>query len=129
MVQDSTMAVADKAEEIGGSRPSSWGNFPHELLREVLMRVEVSESSWPSRRNVVACAGVCRSWREVVKEVVGTPEVSGKLTFPISVKQPGSRDSLLQCFIRRDRLTQTYHLYLSLSLGSSGPPAQTTSSL
>lgn len=87
MVQDSTMAVADKAEEIGGSRPSSWGNFPQELLREVLTRVEASESSWPSRRNVVACAGVCRSWREVVKEVVGTPEVSGKLTFPISVKQ------------------------------------------
>lgn len=116
MVQDSTMTVADKAEEIGGSRPSNLGNFPQELLREVLTRVEVSESSWPSRRNVVACAGVCRSWREVVKEVVGTPEVSGKLTFPISVKQPGSRDSLLQCFIRRDRLTQTYHLYLSLSL-------------
>ncbi|KAL6970325.1 Tubby-related protein 3 [Sarracenia purpurea var. burkii] len=115
VVQDSSMAMAAEAE-IGGLRRSCWENMPQELLREVLMRIEASESSWPLRRNVVACAGVCRSWREIVKEVVRTPEVSGKLTFPISVKQPGPRDSLVQCFIRRDRSTQTYHLYLNLTL-------------
>ncbi|XP_052190797.1 tubby-like F-box protein 3 [Diospyros lotus] len=102
--------------ETDGLRESCcWASMPQELLREVLTRVEASEGGWPSRRNVVSCAGVCRSWREIVKEIVGTPEVSGKLTFPISVKQPGPRESLLQCFIRRSRSTHTYHLYLNLT--------------
>jgi hypothetical protein len=61
--------------------------LPQELLREVLIRIEESESSWPPRKNVVACAGVCRSWRDITKELVKVPELSGKLTFPISVKQ------------------------------------------
>ena len=62
--------------------------MPEDLLREVLMKVEASESEWPMRRSVVACAGVCRSWRNVlIKEIVRLPEVSGVLTFPISVKQ------------------------------------------
>ncbi|XAR57132.1 hypothetical protein NMG60_11025164 [Bertholletia excelsa] len=51
------------------------------------------ENSWPLRKN-----------REIMKEVVRTPEISGKLTYPISVKQPGPRESLLQCFIRRNRI-------------------------
>ncbi|KAG5238335.1 tubby F-box protein [Salix suchowensis] len=41
-----------------------------------------------------------RSWRHITKELVDVPELSGKLTFPISVKQPGPRDYLLQCFIK-----------------------------
>ncbi|KAI6695702.1 hypothetical protein NL676_023412 [Syzygium grande] len=49
-----------------------------------------------------------------MKEIVKTLEVSGKLTFPISLKQPGPRDSLLQCYIKRNRSNQTYYLYLSL---------------
>jgi hypothetical protein len=68
-------------------RQSCWAQLPPELLREVLARVEDAEARWPGRRDVVACAGVCRSWRGVVKEIVRTPEVSGKLTFPISLKQ------------------------------------------
>ncbi|URD93942.1 tubby-like F-box protein [Musa troglodytarum] len=51
------------------------------------MRIEEAESWWPQRKDVVACAGVCRSWRDMMKEIVKTPEVSGKLTFPISLKQ------------------------------------------
>ncbi|KAL7210370.1 hypothetical protein ACSBR1_031846 [Camellia fascicularis] len=113
VVQDSSMAAAEA--EIDELKRSCWENLPEELLREVLTRIEESESSWPVRRNVVACAGVCRSWREIMKEVVMTPEVAGKLTFPISVKQPGPRESLLQCFIRRDQSTHTYHLYLNLT--------------
>ncbi|KAJ8636481.1 hypothetical protein MRB53_010748 [Persea americana] len=38
-----------------------------------------------------------------------------EVTFPISLKQPGPRDSLLQCFIKRNRTTQTYRLYLGLT--------------
>ncbi|KAK6141313.1 hypothetical protein DH2020_024949 [Rehmannia glutinosa] len=72
---------------IDGLRQSCWANMPPELLRDVLMRIEESECTWPSRKNVVACAGVCRSWREIMKEIVRTLEVSGKLTFPISLKQ------------------------------------------
>lgn len=83
------------------------------------MRIGASELTWPPRKNVVACAGVCRSWRENMKEIVKTLEVSAKLTFPISLKQPGPRDSLIQCYIKRDRSTQAYLLYLSLNQASS----------
>ena len=31
--------------------------------------------------------------------------------------QPGPRDSPIQCFIKRERATSTYHLYLGLSPG------------
>uniref|UniRef100_A0A0D9VU08 Tubby C-terminal domain-containing protein n=1 Tax=Leersia perrieri TaxID=77586 RepID=A0A0D9VU08_9ORYZ len=94
---------------------SCWAQLPPELLREVLVRIEESEGWWPSRRDVVACAGVCRSWRGITKEIVRVPEASGKLTFPISLKQPGPREGTLKCFIRRNRTTQTYYLYLGLT--------------
>ncbi|XP_004486067.1 tubby-like F-box protein 3 [Cicer arietinum] len=118
--------VVDKEEEkvvVGDSlRQSCWANMPQELLREVLLRIEASEDTWPPRKNVVACAGVCRSWRVITKEIVKKPELSSKITFPISVKQPGPRENLIQCFIKRNRSTQTYYLFLSLtsSLGDDG---------
>lgn len=68
-------------------KQSCWANLPPELLRDVLARIEEAQDSWPHRKDVVSCAGVCRSWREIMKEIVKTPEVSGKLTFSISVKQ------------------------------------------
>lgn len=116
VVQDCFVAASEPAEvETDAMSQSCWGNMPPELLREVLMKIEESESRWPFRNSVVACAGVCRSWRELMKEIVKMPEVSGKLTFPISVKQPGPRGHLLQCFIRRNRSTQTYVLYLNVT--------------
>lgn len=66
---------------------SQWANIPPELLHDIIQRVEESETSWPARRDVVACASVCRSWREITKEIVKTPEQCGLLTFPISLKQ------------------------------------------
>ena len=66
---------------------SRWAGLPPELLRDVIKRLEASESSWPARRHVVACAAVCRSWREMCKEIVRSPEFSGKITFPVSLKQ------------------------------------------
>ncbi|KAI3845832.1 hypothetical protein MKX03_031242 [Papaver bracteatum] len=82
-----------------------WANLPPEF-----------ETSWPARQHVVACGSVCRSWRDITKEVVKTPEQSGRLTFPIfSLKQPGPRESPIQCFIKRERATSTYHLYLGLT--------------
>uniref|UniRef100_A0A453HM28 Tubby C-terminal domain-containing protein n=1 Tax=Aegilops tauschii subsp. strangulata TaxID=200361 RepID=A0A453HM28_AEGTS len=78
-------------------------------------RLEASEATWPCRKNVVACAAVCRTWREMCKEIVKNPEFCGKITFPVSLKQPGPRDGTMQCFIKRDRSTQTYYLYLCLT--------------
>ncbi|KAK3184957.1 hypothetical protein Dsin_032243 [Dipteronia sinensis] len=94
---------------------SRWASLPPELLCDVIKRLEESESSWPSRKHVVACAAVCRSWRDMCKEIVRSPEFCGKLTFPVSLKQPGPRDGSIQCFIKRDKSNLTYHLFLCLS--------------
>eukprot|EP00250_Pteridium_aquilinum_P013943 c21676_g1_i2 orf=624-1877(-) len=101
---------------------SCWATMPSELLRDIIRRVDECRSTWPLRIDVVACASVCRAWREATKDVVECAALSGKLTFPISVRQPGPRDSPLQCFIKRDRTTSTYYLYLSLtaSLAEAG---------
>ncbi|KAG6488906.1 hypothetical protein ZIOFF_050161 [Zingiber officinale] len=97
------------------AQESCWASLPPELLHDVIKRLEDSESTWPSRKNVVACAAVCKSWREMCREIVKRPEFSGKLTFPVSLKQAGPRDGIIQCFIKRDKSTLTYHLYLCLS--------------
>ncbi|KAK6777898.1 hypothetical protein RDI58_024616 [Solanum bulbocastanum] len=94
---------------------SCWANLPPELLFDVIRRLEESENSWPARKHVVACASVCRSWRIMCQEIVTSPEVCGKLTFPVSLKQPGPRDGMIQCFIKRDKSNLTYHLFLCLS--------------
>ncbi|CAO2210452.1 unnamed protein product [Urochloa humidicola] len=94
---------------------SRWVGLPPELLRDVMKRLEEGESTWPSRKDVVACAAVCGSWREICKDIVLSPEFCGKLTFPVSLKQPGPRDGLIQCFVKRDKSTSTYYLYLCLS--------------
>ncbi|XP_062184316.1 tubby-like F-box protein 7 [Phragmites australis] len=92
-----------------------WASLPPELLRDVMKRLEEDESSWPSRKDVVACASVCKTWREMCKDIVRTPELCAKLTFPVSLKQPGPRDGVIQCFIKRDKSKLTYRLYLCLS--------------
>ncbi|KAK6258329.1 hypothetical protein SCA6_012803 [Theobroma cacao] len=93
---------------------SPWANLPPELLLDIIQRVEESETAWPARAVVVFCAAVCRSWREITKEIVKTPEQCGRLTFPISLKQPGPRESPIQCYIKRDRATSTYSLFYGL---------------
>ncbi|XP_034702084.1 tubby-like F-box protein 8 [Vitis riparia] len=94
---------------------SRWANLPPELLYDIIKRLEESESTWPSRKHVVSCAAVCRSWRTMCKEIVRSPEFCAKLTFPVSLKQPGPRDGTIQCFIKRDKSNLTYHLFLCLS--------------
>lgn len=93
---------------------SCWASLPPELLFDVIKRLEASESTWPARKHVVACAAVCRSWREMCKEIVQSLEFSGKITFPVSLKQPGHRDGPVQCYIKRDKANLTYHLFLCL---------------
>ncbi len=86
VVLDETQLKAESQEQ-QQQQQSCWANMPPELLRDVIQRIEASESVWPIRKHVVACAAVCSTWREITKELVDTPERSGKLTFPISLKQ------------------------------------------
>ncbi|AES59650.2 tubby-F-box-like protein [Medicago truncatula] len=102
------------------SLSSQWANLPPELLLDIIQRVEASETTWPSLRALVACASVCRLWRDITKGVVKTLEQCGWITFPISLKQPCPRDNPIQCFIKRERATSTYSLYLGLSPALSG---------
>jgi tubby-related protein 1 len=87
------VAPADKKELIliqsllPSINQDRWENLPPELLLDIIRRIEESETSWPARAVVVACASVCRSWRAITSEIVNTPEQCGKLTFPISLKQ------------------------------------------
>ncbi|XVF36087.1 hypothetical protein REPUB_Repub19eG0028100 [Reevesia pubescens] len=97
-----------------------WANLPPELLLDIIQRVETREKCWPGRRDVVACASVCKSWRDITKEIVKTPQQCGFLTFPISLKQPGPKNTPIQCFIRRERATSTFRLYMGLSPALSG---------
>ncbi|KAK7383026.1 hypothetical protein VNO78_28691 [Psophocarpus tetragonolobus] len=116
----SSSSYSSSSSAASASSQSPWANLPPELLLDIIQRLEASETSWPARRALVACASVCRLWREITKDVVKTPEQCGFLTFPISLKQPGPRDSPIQCFIRRERVTSTYCLYLGLSPALSG---------
>ncbi|KAL2467918.1 Tubby-like F-box protein 10 [Forsythia ovata] len=108
-------AVHELHDQPPVTQSSCWASLPPELLREVIKRLEESGSTWPARKDVVVCAAVCRSWREICKEIVQSPEFCGKLTFPVSLKQPGPRDGTIKCFIKRDKSNSTYHLFLCLS--------------
>ncbi|KAK7331664.1 hypothetical protein VNO80_28401 [Phaseolus coccineus] len=110
--QGSVQDLHDQPLVIQNSR---WASLPPELLFDIIRRLEESENTWPSRKHVVACAAVCQSWRNMCKEIVKSPEFCGKLTFPLSLKQPGPRDGIIQCFIKRDKSNLTYHLFLCLS--------------
>ncbi|KAL6535932.1 hypothetical protein OROHE_012776 [Orobanche hederae] len=76
----------------GESGASSWAGMLPELLGEIMQRVEASEENWPQRQNVVACACVCKRWREATKEAVQKASINqpGKITFPSSLKKVGS---------------------------------------
>ncbi|KAF2286122.1 hypothetical protein GH714_010606 [Hevea brasiliensis] len=86
-----------------------------ELLGEIIKRVEESEDRWPQRQNVVACACVCKKWREVTKEIVRSRGNIGKITFPSCLKQPGPHDLPHQCLIKRNKKTSTFYLSLALT--------------
>lgn len=84
-VHDNSVTTESTMED-GASKQSCWEQLPPELLRDVLIKIEEDET-WPTRKNVVACAGVCKTWRATTREIVRTPEISKKITFPISMKQ------------------------------------------
>ncbi|KAJ7981838.1 Tubby-like F-box protein [Quillaja saponaria] len=104
-------AESDKVAAYG----TSWSTMLPELLAEIIQRVDVSEDRWPNRQNVVACACVCKRWRDMTREIVKSPSQSGKITFPSCLKQPGPQDLPHHCLIKRNKKTSTFYLYLSLT--------------
>ncbi|OAY84394.1 tubby-like F-box protein 1 isoform X2 [Ananas comosus] len=108
------LAVAGD-DEGAAAEEGRWARMLPELLREIIRRVEASEERWPLRKSVVACACVCRRWREVATAAVAPPRITGKITFPSSLKQPGPRELPIKCFIKRSKKNSTFYLYLSLT--------------
>ncbi|KAL5081525.1 hypothetical protein RYX36_009946 [Vicia faba] len=102
-------AVVREAED-----GTDWSTMLPDLLAEIIKRVDAAEEQWPRRQNVVACACVCKRWRDVTRETVRAPR-DGRITFPSCLKQPGPRDLPHQCLIKRDKKTSTFYLYLSLT--------------
>ncbi|CAJ2635575.1 unnamed protein product [Trifolium pratense] len=111
--------VASDVTPIEPIQQGQWANLPPELLLDIIRQVEESETSWPARAVVVYCASVCKSWRSVTKEIIKNLQQCGKITFPISLKQPGPRDHLMKCFIRRIKGTSTFLLYLGSMLSKN----------
>lgn len=92
-----------------------WSSMLPELLGEIIRRVEKSEDTWPIRKSVVSCACVCRRWRRITTEIVGSIRDTGLITFPSSLKQAGPKELPIQCFIKRNKKNATFYLYLSLT--------------
>ncbi|KAJ0967632.1 hypothetical protein J5N97_024549 [Dioscorea zingiberensis] len=78
-----------------------WADLPDGLLEDLIRRVEADATAWPARRDVVACAGVCRPWRTKTLELARrwTPLDSDRITFPDSLKLPGY--AAVSCGIQR----------------------------
>ncbi|XP_076896417.1 tubby-like F-box protein 7 [Bidens hawaiensis] len=114
-----TVSKSPEIDIAGGCEPDAgggyWAIMLPELLGEIIKRVEASDDRWPLRRNVVVCGCVCKRWREVSREVVKPPLHAGKITFPSCLKQPGPRDSPIQCIIKRNKKNSVFYLYLAAS--------------
>ncbi|KAM3405349.1 hypothetical protein ACQJBY_008054 [Aegilops geniculata] len=86
------VAPEDAAAEQGGLRAEAgdeerWSRLLPELLTDIVRRVDAGAERWPPRRDVVACACVCRRWRDAAVAVVRPPLECGRITFPSSLKQ------------------------------------------
>lgn len=85
----SRVGGGDSGEDSGQATAydNGWSSLLPELLGEIIQLVDASEDQWPNRQNVVACACVCKRWRELTREIVRSPSQSGKITFPSSLKE------------------------------------------
>ncbi|KAG6685426.1 hypothetical protein I3843_12G112100 [Carya illinoinensis] len=112
-VRDSDEAVGSGRGGGAGQPDRSWAGMLPELLAEIIQRVERSDGDL--RQNIVACACVCKKWRQITKEIVPSPSLTGIITFPSCLKKPGPRELPHQCLIKRNKKTSTFYLYLSLT--------------
>lgn len=75
--------AAGEESEVG----NAWSTMLPEILGEIIRRVDAAEEQWPHRQNVVACACVCKRWRDTTREIVRSPSHNGRITFPSCLKQ------------------------------------------
>jgi tubby-related protein 1 len=100
----------DGAVGSGAAQPEgSWAGMLPELLAEIIRRVESSDGEWPLRQNVVACACVCKRWRQITKEIVRPPSLSGIITFPSCLKQVFFGTMRYYCYL----LFRTWEFWLA----------------
>lgn len=78
------ISSAEDGDEEEGE--GTWSALVPELLNDIMRRVHAGAERWPRRRDVVACAGVCRRWREASVKFVRPPLEGGGITFPSSLK-------------------------------------------
>ncbi|KAL1210831.1 Tubby-like F-box protein 2 [Cardamine amara subsp. amara] len=110
--KSSHIAPDQTASPLDNNIPQSpWASLPPELLLDIIRRDEDSETSWSARAAVVYCASVCKSWRSITMEIVKIPELCGKFTFPISLKQPGSK-TLSYSMLYSKEQSNSYIYYL-----------------
>ncbi|CAL5213055.1 unnamed protein product [Lathyrus oleraceus] len=88
---------------------TDWSTMLPDLLAKIIKRVDAAEDQWPHRQNIVACACVCKRWKDVTRETVRSPR-DGRITFPSCLKQPYSRDLPHKCLIKRDKKTSMMYL-------------------
>ncbi|KAE9592871.1 hypothetical protein Lal_00028847 [Lupinus albus] len=106
----------NSGEEDGSpEQGNAWSMMLPEILGEIIRRVEADEKQWPQRQNVVACACVCKRWRDITREIIRAIPQTGKITFPSCLKQPGPSNLPQQCVIKRNKKTSTFYLYLALT--------------
>ncbi|KAI5004087.1 hypothetical protein ZWY2020_031330 [Hordeum vulgare] len=74
-------------EEEGEADEERWSHLLPELLTDIVRRINAGAERWPPRRDVVACACVCRRWRDAAVSVVRPPLECGRITFPSLLKQ------------------------------------------
>ncbi|KAM1126147.1 hypothetical protein ACFX2B_040860 [Malus domestica] len=70
---------SDCADSSSSPSSSSWSDMLPELLGEIIRRAEASEDKWPHRKNVFACACVCKRWRDITKEILRLLRTVAKL--------------------------------------------------
>ncbi|KAI4974755.1 hypothetical protein ZWY2020_048362 [Hordeum vulgare] len=86
-------------EEEGEANEERWSRLLLELLTDIVRRINAAAERWPPRRNVVACACICRRWCDTAISVVRPSLECGRITFPSSLKQvhPDPGISLPSC--------------------------------
>ncbi|KAJ0967633.1 hypothetical protein J5N97_024550 [Dioscorea zingiberensis] len=67
------MADPSPDSELEEQQKIMWAYLPRDFLQNVIMRLEPFKEAWPTHPDVVACAGVCSSWRSHIQKLVPAP--------------------------------------------------------
>ncbi|KAI4969759.1 hypothetical protein ZWY2020_000673 [Hordeum vulgare] len=71
-------------EEEGDADEERWSRLLPELLTDIVRRINAGAERWPPRREVVACACVCRRRRDAAVSIVRPLESAGSPSFSLS---------------------------------------------